>query len=459
MSDLSPAVEFARQNSRRFLDELLDMLRIPSISTLPEHKADIERAARFVAEDLKRTGLENVEIIPTDGHPMVYADWLHAEGKPTVLCYGHYDVQPVDPVDEWETPPFEPHIRNENIYARGSSDDKGQVFMHMKALEALMKTGGGGLPVNVRVIVEGEEEIGGEGIEKFLKENAHRLACDAALVSDTHMFAPETPSLTIGLRGILYAELEARGPRVDRHSGSYGGASPNPIFALCQVIARLKNEEGRVMIPGFYDSVKAPSDAELASWKTLPFDEEEYRKEEVGSVELTGEPGYSVLYRTWARPTLEVHGMPGGFTGDGAKTVIPARGRAKISMRLVPDQDPDEIFRFFRNYVLSIVPKGIRMEVRKIHAAPPVVVGTDNRFVRAAADAMRGVYGKDTVMIRAGGSIPIVAAFGTHLKTPSILMGFGLPDDGAHGPNEKFNIPNFHKGIESVIGFLENLGQ
>ncbi len=362
MSD-SLAIAYARENRGRFLEELKDLLRIPSVSTLPEHKPDIVRAAQWVADDLRRTGMEHVEIIPTAGHPLVYGDWLHAPGKPTVLCYGHYDVQPVDPVDEWSTPPFEPTERDGSLYARGSTDDKGQMVMHLKAIESLMKTGGK-LPVNVRVLIEGEEEISGEGIETFVRNHPERLACDVVIVSDTEMFAPGLPSLTVGLRGLCYTELVAQGPASDLHSGSYGGASPNPFFALCQIIAKLKDDQGRILIPGFYDKVKPPTEAELKAWDSLPFDEAEYIRNEVGSTKLTGEPGYSVLYRTWARPTLEVHGMPGGFTGAGAKTVIPARATAKISMRLVPDQRPEEIFKLYRDYVMSIVPEGIRLEVK-----------------------------------------------------------------------------------------------
>jgi acetylornithine deacetylase/succinyl-diaminopimelate desuccinylase-like protein len=454
----SPAIAYARANRARFLEELKELLRIPSVSTLPEHQPDMLRAARWVAEDLTRTGMEHAEIIPTEGHPLVYADWLHAPEKPTVLCYGHYDVQPTDPIEEWTSPPFEPVERDGNLYARGSTDDKGQMVMHLKALESLMKTGGGGLPLNVRVIIEGEEEVSGAGIDAFIKAHPERLACDVVIVSDTEMFAPGLPSLTVGLRGMVYTQIEAQGPANDLHSGSYGGASPNPLFALCQIIAKLKDDAGHILVPGFYDKVKPPTEAELKAWASLPFDEAEYLKNEVGSTELTGEPGYPVMYRTWARPTLEVHGMPGGFTGAGAKTVIPARASAKVSMRLVPDQDPREIFALYQGYVMSLCPRGIRLDVKLLGAGEAIVVDTDNRFVQVAADAMREVYGKETVFIRTGGSIPIVAAFGKHLKAPSLLMGFGLPDCAAHGPNEKFALANFYGGIESLVHFFENLG-
>ena len=453
----SAAISYARENRPKFLGELKDLLRIPSVSTLPEHKEDILRAARWVANDLERSGLEHVEIIPTQGHPLVYADWLHAPGKPAVLCYGHYDVQPADPIEEWTTPPFEPEERDGSLYARGSTDDKGQMVMHLKALESLLKTGGS-LPVNVRVLIEGEEEISGEGIEAFVRDHPERLGCDVVIVSDTEMFAPGLPSLTVGLRGLCYTEIEARGPATDLHSGSYGGASPNPFFALCQIIAKLKDDDGRVLIPGFYDAVRPPTEAELKAWKALPFDEAEYLKNEVGSIALTGEPDYSVMYRTWARPTLEVHGMPGGFTGAGAKTVIPARASAKVSMRLVPDQTPQAIFNLFSEHVMSLCPKGIQLGIKLLGVGDPVVVNTDNRFVKVAAQAMGDVYGKETVYIRTGGSIPIVASFEKYLRAPTLLMGFGLPDCAAHGPNEKFLIENFHGGIESLVRFFERLG-
>jgi acetylornithine deacetylase/succinyl-diaminopimelate desuccinylase-like protein len=452
------AVTYARENQPRFLNELKDLLRIPSVSTLPEHTPDVRRAAEFVAAELKRIGMEHVEIIPTQGHPLVYADWLHAPGKPTAVCYGHYDVQPPDPLDEWVSPPFEPTERNQNLYARGAVDDKGQMYMHLKALESLMKTGGSKLPLNVRMIIEGEEEVGGESISKFVKEHPERLKGDFALISDTEMFAPEIPTLCVGLRGLVYTELEATGAMVDLHSGVYGGAAPNPLEALSRIISKLKDENGKVLVPGFYDRVAKPSDEELKDWKSLPFDEEEYRKREVGSSVLTGESGYSVLERTWARPTLEVHGMPGGFTGAGAKTVIPAKASAKVSMRLVPDQQPEEIFASFQSYVQSLTPRGVQLKIRKHSMGPASVIRTDNRYVKASTEAMKEVFGKETVYIRSGGSIPIVSDFDKHLKIPSVMMGFGLPDDNLHAPNEKFHIPNFYRGIESIIRFFQKLG-
>ena len=451
----SNAVAYARQNQARFVNELKDLLRIPSISTLTEHKADVRRAAEFVAADMKRIGLENIEIIPTSGHPLLYADWLHAPGKPTVLCYAHYDVQPPDPLDEWISPPFEPTERNNNIYARGAVDDKGQLWMQMKAFESLMQAHSGKLPINLKVIMEGEEEVGGESIAAYIRKEGKKLKADFALVSDTELFAPNLPTLCVGLRGLVYTEIECTGAKTDLHSGMYGGAAPNPLFALVEIISKLKDSKGKITIPGFYQHVKAPTKAELAAWKKLPFKEEHYRKTEVGSKVLTGEPGYSVLYRTWARPTLEVHGMPGGFTAPGAKTVIPAKASAKISMRMVPNMDPDDIIRKYTSYIKKITPKGIEVKV-KIHSqGKACVVGTDNPYVKAATDAMHEIFKKDTVFIRSGGSIPIVGDFQNVLKIPTLMMGFGLPDDNLHAPNEKFHIPNFHRGIESIARLFE----
>src|SRR5690349_10665819 len=310
----SPAVAFARENQQRFVNELKDLLRIPSVSTLEEHKGDVQKAADFVADGMRRIGMENGEVIPTQGHPLIYADWLHAPGKPTVLCYAHYDVQPAEPLNEWISPPFEPTERNQNIYARGAVDDKGQLWMEIKAIEALMTGHGGKLPLNVKFIIEGEEEVGGESIAAYVRKEKKKLSADFALVCDTELFAPDLPTLCVGLRGLVYTEIEAQGAKTDLHSGMYGGAAPNPLFALVEIISKLKDAKGRVLIPGFYTKVKAPTAAELKAWKKLPFNEEHYRKTEVGSKILTCEPGYSVLYRTWARPTLEVHGMLGGVT-------------------------------------------------------------------------------------------------------------------------------------------------
>ncbi|MGC2636211.1 MAG: dipeptidase [Acidobacteriaceae bacterium] len=452
---MDAAVAFARENAARFLDELKALLRIPSVSTLPEHTGDVEAAATWVADNLRRMGMEHVEVIRSGGHPLIYGDWLHAAGKPTCLCYAHYDVQPPDPLDEWITPPFEPAERNGNLYARGAVDDKGQLVTQLKAFESLFHAGKGKLPINVRVIYEGEEEVGGEQIEAFVREHPERLKADFALISDTEMFAPELPTLCVGLRGMIYTELEVRGAKADLHSGMYGGAAPNPFVALAHIIAGLKDREGRILIPGFYDAVAKPSADELRAWHDLPFDEADYKKNEVGASVLVGEPGYSIIERTWARPTLDVHGIIGGFTGAGAKTVIPAKATAKISMRLVPNMKPADSFAQYKAFVEKICPAGCSVNVRLIHSGEPSVLRIDNPWVQAATRALKTVWGKDTVFIRSGGSIPIVGDFDKYLNTPSVMMGFGLPDDGLHAPNEKFHIPNFHRGIESVIRLFE----
>ena len=469
------AVGYAREQGQRFVSELKDLLRIPSVSTAPEHVGDVRRAAEFVAAGLRSAGMEQVRLIETSteasqgrpghqGHPLVYAEWLRAEplpdgsARPTVLLYGHYDVQPAEPLEEWKSPPFEPTERDGNIYARGAVDDKGQMWMQVKALESLLKADGR-LPVNVRVIVEGEEEVGGEGIAAFVREHGEQLKADVALVSDTEMFAPELPTLCVGLRGMIYTELEARGAATDLHSGMYGGAAPNPLVALAQIIAQLKTADGHIAVPGFYDGIEEPTPAELEAWGSLPFDEEEYRRHEVGSTALTGEEGYSVLERTWARPTMDVHGVVGGFTGVGAKTVIPARATAKISFRLVPGMKPEETFARYKRFVAQICPRGIQVKATLIHSGDPIVVSTDNQYVHAATEAMAEVFGKPTVFVRGGGSIPIVGDFVRELETPTVLMGFGLPDDNLHAPNEKFHLANFHRGIESIVRFLDKVGE
>ena len=449
---------FVEKNQPRLLDELKTFLRIPSVSTLPEHVPDVLRAAQFVADSMKTAGLENIEIIATAKHPLVYADWLHAPGKPTVLCYGHYDVQPPDPLDEWITPPFEPTVRDGNIYARGSADDKGQMYMHIKAVEALLATTGT-LPVNLKFLIEGEEEVGGESVAKFVAENPARLKADVALVSDTELFAEGLPTLCIGLRGLIYTEIEARGPSRDLHSGMYGGAAPNAVFGLIELLSKMKDADGKIQIPGMYDDVAPPTPAERSSWEHLPFDEKEFLKNEVGATRLTGEPGYSVFERTWARPTLEVHGIAGGFTGAGAKTVIPARATAKVSMRMVPNQDPEKIIAAYKKFVAENTPAGIQTEVRVLSWGPAIMVNPDHPAIHVAAQAFRDILGKETVFIRSGGSIPIVGDFAKHLGIPTILMGFGLPDDGLHSPNEKYKVANYYAGIMTIAHFFEQYGQ
>ena len=449
---------YVRQNEARFLEELKDFLRIPSISTLPEHAKDTHRAAEFVAEKLKDAGLENIELIETDRHPLVYADWLHAPGRPTVLCYGHFDVQPPDPLELWETPPFEPSERNGNLYARGSADDKGQMYSHIKAVETLRAVNGT-LPVNLKFLLEGEEEVGGISIAEYVAKNAAKLKADVALVSDTEMYAPGLPTLNVGLRGLVYMEIEARGPARDLHSGLYGGVAPNAVFGLVELLSKMKDAGGRIQIPGIYDDVEPPSADEKASWQHLPFDEKEYLENEVGSTELTGEAGYSVFERTWARPTLEVHGIGGGFTGAGSKTVIPAKAVAKVSIRLVPRQDPNKVMKSVEQFVKDNAPRGLRFEVRVLGAGPGLMVNTDNRAIQVAAKAFSDIYGKQTVFTRSGGSIPIVGDFATHVGIPTILMGFGLPDDGLHSPNEKYSIRNYYDGIRTIAHFFEEYGK
>ncbi|HMD98632.1 MAG TPA: dipeptidase [Terriglobia bacterium] len=471
------AFEYYKANHDQFLTGLTDLLKIPSISTLPEHKPDIRRAAQFIADELRGMGFDGVELIEggEDRHPLVYGEWMKAPGKPTLLIYGHYDVQPPDPLDEWKSPPFvdreaypvppetarlwtEPTIRNQNIYARGAVDDKGQTYLLMKAVEGFLK-GEGQLPINVKFLIEGEEEMGGEHIEAYVHQRPDRLKCSAALICDTEMFAPELPTLTTGLRGLVYTELEVRGAGHDLHSGMYGGAAPNPFQAVAEMIVNLKGPDGKIRIPGLYKRVKKPSAKELAAWKRLPFNEKNFLKKEMEATALVGEKGFTVLQRLWARPTLEVHGIRGGFTGEGAKTVIPAVATAKVSMRLVPDMDPKEVIKQYTAYVKKITPKGIATKVRVLSSAPASVVSTENRFIEAAAEAMEQVFKKKTVYMRSGGSIPIAGLFHEILGVPVVMMGFGLPDDNLHAPNEKFYLPNFYRGIEAVGKYLALLGQ
>lgn len=448
---------WVEQNRQRLLDELFELIRIPSISTLPEHAADVRRAAEYTADKLRGAGLENVEIIPTEGHPLIYADWLHAPGKPTVLCYGHYDVQPPDPLELWVTPPFEPTLRDGNIYARGAVDDKGQFYMHVKAIEALMAVHGT-LPLNVKFLIEGEEEIGGKSISKYVPLHGEKLKADVALVSDTALYAEGLPTLCIGLRGLVYMEIVAKGASRDLHSGLYGGAAPNAVFGLVELLAKMKDAEGRILIPGVYDEVVEPDKAELESWKSLPFSEAAMLRDEVGATALTGEPDRSVLERVWSRPTLEVHGIAGGFTGAGAKTVIPATATAKVSLRLVPNQDPAKVVAAVTRFVEEHAPKGIACEVKVLSQGPGLMVDPNHPAIDVAAHAFTDMMGKQTVFTRSGGSIPIVGEFYQCLGIPTILMGFGLPDDGLHSPNEKYKLANYYLGINTVAHFLEKYG-
>jgi acetylornithine deacetylase/succinyl-diaminopimelate desuccinylase-like protein len=449
---------YITENENRFLEDLKGWLRIPSISTLPEHADDIRRAAEYAADQLRHIGFEEVQLIQTQNHPLVYGEWLKAPGKPTVLVYGHYDVQPVDPVELWHSPPFEPTIRGDNLYCRGACDDKGQTMLVFKALESLMVVNGT-LPVNVRVLIEGEEEAGGESIDRYVRTYPERLKCDAAFICDTHMLSKEIPTLINGLRGIIYTEVEVRGAKSDLHSGSYGGVAPNPLHTLAIIIAGLKDAEGHIHIPGLYDKVREPSGAEKAFWHDDPLHINEALLEEMGVSQFTGEAEYPPMERIWGRPTLEVHGIAGGFVGEGAKTVIPAVAKAKISMRLPADLRSDEVFTLFERRVAEIAPAGVEVMVRKIHGGEAVIVPIDTLPIQAAATALKDVFGKQPVFIREGGSIPVAALFHEILGVPVVLMGFGLPDDNLHAPNEKYSLSQFFKGLRTVARFLQNMGK
>jgi acetylornithine deacetylase/succinyl-diaminopimelate desuccinylase-like protein len=450
-------MNYYQQHQSEFVEGLKAFLRIPSISALSEHKPDIRRAAEFALNELRAAGLTG-ELIEGDGNPLVYAEWLGAPGKPTVLFYGHYDVQPPDPLEEWKSPPFEPEIRGNDIFARGSCDDKGQVYIQIKAVEGLMKSTGK-LPVNVKFLLEGEEETGGEHIERYVTTKPPRLKADAAIVCDTEMFAPDLPTICVGLRGLVYYELFVEGANHDLHSGVYGGAAPNPVMAIAEILCALKDRDGHIKIPGFYDRVIPPSQKERDAWASLPFDEKDYTEVEMGARELVGEPEIGLFERVWARPTVEVHGIRGGFVGEGAKTVIPARATAKISTRLVANQRTSEAADQLRAAIKAACPRGVTAELKVLSAGEPSLTDPDNRYIEAAAEAMKEIFGKETVYIRSGGSIPIVGVFDRYLGIPSVLMGFGLPDDNLHAPNEKFHLPNLFRGIEAVARYLEILGK
>jgi acetylornithine deacetylase/succinyl-diaminopimelate desuccinylase-like protein len=442
------------------MDDLLRFLRIPSISADPAFAGEVRHAAEFVRAWLDRAGLENAQLVdsPDPGaHPIVYADWTHAPGQPTLLLYGHYDVQPPDPIEEWISPPFEPTIRDGNLYARGAADDKGQLFILMESVAQSLRNNGGHLPVNVKFLIEGEEESGGRHIDRFVTENAPALSADAAIICDTAMFAPDIPTITTGLRGIVYGEIIVQGAAHDLHSGDYGGAAPNALEAVAQIISSLKSRDGKILIPGFYDRVLAPLPAELDAWNRLPFNPEEFRKHEVGSPALTGEPGFDVLTRIWARPTLEVHGILGGYTGEGAKTVIPARASAKISLRLVPGQIPEEVVAQVASAVAAACPEGVTARFNLMHKAPPCLIDPKSPFLSKAARAMERVFGGSTVYVRSGGSIPIVSLFGKKLGIPAALLGFGLPDDHIHAANEKLSVSNYMRGVAVLVEYYQAL--
>jgi acetylornithine deacetylase/succinyl-diaminopimelate desuccinylase-like protein len=442
---MNNVVDFINVNRDRYVDELKQFLALPSVSALPEHAADVRRTAEWTANALREAGIQDVRLMETPGNPVVYGEWLGAAGKPTILFYGHYDVQPVDPLNLWTTPPFEATVRDGGIYARGAADDKGQVFMHIKAVEACMKQNGS-LPVNMKFVIEGEEEVGSAHLDDFVRSNRDLLSADVVVISDTSMFDRGVPSICYSLRGLTYFQLDVRGSKSDLHSGVFGGAVANPAFVLAQVIAQLKDRGGRVKIPGFYDDVREISDTERAEWKKLPFNETKYRKD-LGAPKLFGETGYTTLERVWARPTLEVNGLLSGFTGEGAKTVLPATAMAKISMRLVPDQDPNKIGDLFEAHVRKICPKTVELKITRMHGGKPWMTEFDNKYVRAAGRAIEQGFGKAPVFTREGGSIPVVSTFQQELGLPSVLFGVGLPDDNLHAPNEKLDLGNFHNGI------------
>jgi len=436
----------ARADER--LESYKDLVRIPSISALPEHAPDCRRAAEWIAADLERIGMEHVEVAETGGHPLVYADWLHAAGGPTVLVYCHYDVQPVDPLELWTSPPFEPIVVGDRILGRGVADDKGQLHLHLRATEALLATRGG-LPINLRFVFEGEEESSSVNLDRWLRANRDRLDADFALISDTGFFEGNIPSITIALRGMMYAQVDVTGTEVDLHSGGYGGAVENPANALARIIAGLKDEDGRILVPGFYDDVVELTSDERRLMAELPFDEDAYLAR-LGLPALHGEVGYTTLERRGARPTLDVNGLWGGFQGEGSKTIIPAHAHAKISCRLVSDQDPDRIFAAFRDHVLAIAPAGVRVDVRKLGGGRPSLTPIDHPATQAAARALEATFGRAPVYIREGGSIPVCATFEEALELPVVLLGFDPPDQRAHAPNEWMDLGNYETGIRTV---------
>ncbi len=443
------------RNTDRYLAELKELLAIPSVSTNPENKPEVERCAQWVADHMRGIGLQNVQVMPTPGHPVVYGEWLNAPGKPTVLLYGHYDVQPPEPLELWSSPPFEATIRGDNLYARGSADDKGQVFIHLKSIEAYLKNTGA-LPINVKLLIEGEEEIGSEHLVPFVNEHKEMLRADLVLISDSAMFAKGVPSICYGLRGLAYMQVDLVGPNKDLHSGSFGGTVHNPIQALSEIIAQLHDKNGRVAIPGFYKDVRPLTKKERASFKKLPWNDKKYATD-LGVKQLYGEKGFTTLERVWARPTLECNGIWGGFTGEGAKTVLPSKASAKISMRLVPDQKAEKIAKLFEKHIKKIAPKTVSVSVRYLHGGEPALTPIDSPGVQAAVAALEKGFGKKPLYQREGGSIPIVVQFKEVLGLDTVLLGFGLPDENAHAPDEFINLDNFFGGMRTSAHFFEEL--
>lgn len=447
---------FIEKNKETYLSELFELLRIPSVSADSRHKDDVRKAAEYVLQKLREAGVDRAELMETPGHPIVFAEKVVDPSKPTVLVYGHYDVQPPDPLALWNSPPFEPTVRDGKIYARGSCDDKGQFYMHIKALEIMMKRKE--VPCNIKFMIEGEEEVGSAHLGEFVKVNKAKLKADVILISDTALISLDQPSITVGLRGLSYMEVQVTGPNRDLHSGVYGGAVANPANVLCQMIASLHDESGRVNIPGFYDDVVELTAEERAALNRAPFNLDEYKKE-LGIAEVRGEKGYTTLERTGTRPTLDVNGIWGGYTGEGAKTVLPSTASAKISMRLVPNQHPDKITALFTRHFQSLAPKSVTVKVTAHHGGEAAVTPTDSKAFRAAARAFEEVWGKTPIPTRDGGSIPIVALFKKELGLDTVLMGFGLDSDALHSPNEHYGIRNFLIGIETIVAFHRNFAQ
>jgi acetylornithine deacetylase/succinyl-diaminopimelate desuccinylase-like protein len=447
---------YLAEHATRFERQLFDLLRIPSVSAQPDHDADTRRAAEFVRDDLRAMGVPAELIEFGSGHPIVYGERLDAPGKPTLLVYGHYDVQPAEPLEPWHSPPFEPTIRDGNVYARGATDDKGQMLTHLKAAEAWLKTAGK-LPVNVKFLIEGEEEVGGKNLETFMAEQPGRLACDYAVISDTSQFARGLPAVTYGLKGLAYFELRVQGADRDLHSGTFGGAVQNPLNALCQIVASLKGPDGRIRVEGFYDDVRPLEAWERAEFAKLPFSEAEFAAD-LKVKDLFGEAGYTTLERKWARPTCDVHGLWGGYSGPGPKTVLPCKAGAKFSFRLVPDQDNRKIAEAVRRHIETHVPPGVTWELEDMHGAPAVLVDTRTDGFAAAARAIETAFGTRPVFIREGGSIPVVGLIKQHLKVDTLLLGWGQNDDNLHGPNEKFHLADFHRGIRASAHLMAELG-
>ena len=451
-------IDYIEKNKKNFVEELIEFLKIPSISNSTDSNQDIIRCAEWIRVNMKKIGLRNVQVYETGGHPVVYGDWLDAGlDKPIILIYGHYDVQPVDPVDLWSSLPFEPVIKDNIIYARGTTDDKGQLFIHFKSIEAFLKINNS-LPVNIKVILEGEEEIGSPNLGKFIEEHKDLLKCDYVVISDTSMYADELPSICYGLRGLSYMEIEVVGPDKDLHSGSFGGAVENPINALANMITKLKDNKGKILIDGFYDDVIPLSQKERDEFGRLPFDEELF-KNEIGIKKVFGEEGYSTEERKSARPTLDCNGIWGGYQGAGAKTVLPSKAGAKISMRLVPNQDPDKIAQLFTDYLNKIKPDTVNVTVTCLHGAKPSVTPINTPAIDAAVKALKQGFGKEPVFMKEGGSIPIVNTFKENLNADTILLGFGLPNENAHSPDEHLNLNNFYRGILSVSYYYNELSK